>query len=797
MTSLCKSDRKSRAVLSPVELRDRSPISGRADRAEGNPALWSIANRAGSNRALWSVVVFLFSCTLAGNVMAQSVCLPAPRLLTTLPMGGKAGMEVEIAITGEHIDDADELIFSDSRLTAARKLDAADKPVPNRYVVTIAADCPVGIYEARVMTRLGLSSSRIFSVGRLDEVVQKQPNTSLATAMEIPVNSICNAAMSVRAVDHYTFSGSKGQRLIVDCAARGIDSKLDPVVIVADEKGRDLLVERRGGVLDFTVPEDGKYVIKVHELTFKGGPAYFYRLGLWEQPAGTPIVRQSTTRTVNSFSWPPEGLPAEAALVEVEPEKGRPQAQRISLPCDIAGSFFPAADVDVFEFEAKKGEEWWVEVASERFGLPTDPAIVVQHVAQTADGEKLTDVAEFTDIPSPVKVSSNGYAYDGPPYNAGTSDILGKLVIKEDGLHRLQLTDLFGGTRSDPRNIYRLVIRKATPDFALVAWALHMELRNGDRNALSKPIALRGGATMALEVIALRRDGFDGEIELAMDGLPQGVTAHGLKIPAGQSRGLMLISAQQDAPRAVARATFTGRAKIDGAEVVRPCRLASMSWPIPDAWGEFPHPRLLADVSVSVSGVDFAPITIAREGGNVVEAKVGEKITLPLVHTRRSEFSGAKMQLKTMGAGFERVPQFDLPLTADSSQAVLDLAALKTPPGEYLIAFYGSAVAKYRHHPEAVLAAEEVHRQAEQEVARLDAEVKQLSGEADAAPPEKKEEAQQAVAAAMARHKAAVAALADAAAKLKNATAVAQPKDIVDIVVSEPITIRVQPAEAK
>jgi hypothetical protein len=259
----------------------------------------------------------------------------------------------------------------------------------------------------------------------------------------------------------------------------------------------------------------------------------------------------------------------------------------------------------------------------------------------------------------------------------------------------------------------------------------------------------------------------------------------------------MLISAQQDAPRAVARATFTGRAKIDGAEVVRPCRLASMSWPIPDAWGEFPHPRLLADVSVSVSGVDFAPITIAREGGNVVEAKVGEKITLPLVHTRRSEFSGAKMQLNTMGAGFERVPQFDLPLTADSSQAVLDLAALKTPPGEYLIAFYGSAVAKYRHHPEAVLAAEEVHRQAEQEVARLDAEVKQLSGEADAAPPEKKEEAQQAVAAAMARHKAAVAALADAAAKLKNATAVAQPKDIVDIVVSEPITIRVQPAEAK
>src|SRR6185369_3489416 len=186
---------------------------------------------------------------------------------------------------------------------------------------------------------------------------------------------------------------------------------------------------------------------------------------------------------------------------------------------------------------------------SERFGLPTDPSILVQRVNGSGDDEKLTDVGEFGDIPSPVKVSSNGYAYDGPPYNAGSSDILGKLEIKEDGLHRLQLTDLFGGTRNEPRNVYRLVIRKAAPDFALVAWALHMELRNGDRNAVSKPLALRGGATMALEVVAFRRDGFDGEIDLAMEGLPNGVTAHGLKIPAGQSRGMMLITADADAPR--------------------------------------------------------------------------------------------------------------------------------------------------------------------------------------------------------------------------------------------------------
>lgn len=748
-------------------------------------------NRTGQ----WLLAAVLLIAPRIGS--AQSVGLPLPRLLTTMPMGAKAGTTVEVTITGEHIDDADELAFSDPRITATRKLDATGNPVPNVYVVTVAGDCPVGVYESRVMTRLGISSSRAFSVGSLEEFVQTAGNTSLDKAMELTVNTLCNAVMTQRAVDHYAFDGKKGQRIIVDCATRGIDSKLDAVVIIADAAGRDLLVERRGGALDFTVPADGRYVIKVHELTFKGGPAYYYRLALWEQPAETSFARLPSTKTVNSFSWPPTGLPAEATLVEQEPNNKSASAQKISLPCDIAGSFFPAADVDVFEFAAKKGDVWWVEVGSERLGLPTDPTVIVQQVQQMGDAEKLVDVAEFTDIPSPVRVSSNGYAYDGPPYNAGTADVLGKLEIKEDGIYRLQLSDQFGGTRNDRRNVYRLVVRQAAPDFAIVGWGLHMELRNGDRNAVSKPLALRGGATMAIEVVAIRRDGFNGDIDLLMDGLPEGVTAQGLKIPAGQSRGLMLVTADQNAPRAIGNVNFFGRAEIDGQTVTRPCRVASMTWPIVDAWNEVPVPRLLADVPISVSGLEFAPLTIKAASNQPFVVTAGEKLTIPLAHIRRSEFSGATMQCRTMGAGFESVPQFDLPLTADGSQAVLDTAALKTTPGEYRIAFYGGAVAKYRHRLSDVVAAEEAQRKAEQELMAADAEVKKLSEELKAAAAENRSQVEKALEAATAKHKAAQDAVAAAAARLKQANAVAQPQDIVDIVVSEPIEIHVQPAEKK
>jgi hypothetical protein len=738
----------------------------------------------------------LVSLFFAASAVAQQVCLPAPRLLTVTPMGGQAGGTVDVTVTHQHSDGPQELLFSSPKITAKPVVGADGREVPNRFRVSIPPDAPVGVHDARLRSRLGISAGRAFLVGSLPEIHCAGTNHSVETAQKLMPNTICNAATAKRAIDFYSFVGSKGRRVVVDCNAARIDSKLAPVVIMADAKGDDLLVSRTSGVLDFTPPADGTYLIKVHDIAFKGGTEFYYRLALREVDGDGPVQKQETTARVSAFSWPPEGLVPVAPGAETEPNNQPSQAQQITLPCDLSGSFAAATDLDIFEFQAVKGDVWWVEVASERLGLNTDPAVLVQRVVKTEQGETVTDVAELDDITAPMKMGTYlpASTYTGPAYQAGSPDVLGKFEVKEDGLYRLHVRDLNRDARSRTENQYRLVVRRAQPDFALVAWAAHQRLRQNDFGTLPKPLALRAGTTMALEVVVVRRDGFEGEIDLAMENLPPGVTASGLKIPAGKLQGMLFLSASENATPAFSVAKMAGRAVVNGSTVTRPCRLASVLWPVDYAPTELPKSRLMADVPVSVTDFEKAPVSIAGDGQTSWEASVGETVKIPLRSVWRSEFNGASIKLKPYGTVFAAMKEIDLPIKAEKTEAVLDLAALKTPPGEYTLAFSGIGVTRHRPNQEDVKTAEEDQKRASEEAAALADAAKALTEKAGAALPEEKEEATKAAKAAAEKQKAAETALAGITKKLKALTDAAATKDILDFFVTEPVRISVKPA---
>ncbi|MGB4707347.1 MAG: hypothetical protein WBH28_02725, partial [Fuerstiella sp.] len=85
-------------------------------------------------------LALMVACCCVPHVFAQSVCLPAPRLLTTFPMGGQVGTTVEVSITADNAENLEELSFSHPGLTSAPVLDDNGLPIANKYLVTIAED---------------------------------------------------------------------------------------------------------------------------------------------------------------------------------------------------------------------------------------------------------------------------------------------------------------------------------------------------------------------------------------------------------------------------------------------------------------------------------------------------------------------------------------------------------------------------------------------------------------------------------------------------------------------------------
>jgi phage protein D len=154
------------------------------------------------------------------------------------------------------------------------------------------------------------------------------------------------------------------------------------------------------------------------------------------------------------------------------------------------------------------------------------------------------------------------------------------------------------------------------------------------------------------------------------------------------------------------------------------------------------------------------------------------------------------VKLKPLGADFSGLDAFDVPSKTPQSEVVLDLASIKLTPGDYAVALHGGLVSKYSYNPGAVKQVEEEQKEVEKKAALAATELQKTTAAAKEAPPEKAAEIQAQAKAAGEKMKAMEAAKADVLKRMKSATEVAAPKEIVDIVVSEPIRVRVRAADA-
>jgi hypothetical protein len=382
----------------------------------------------------------------------------------------------------------------------------------------------------------------------------------------------------------------------------------------------------------------------------------------------------------------------------------------LTPPCEVAGQFYPANEQDWFSFEAKKGDVWWIEVFSQRLGLPTDPFVLIQRTTKNDKGEEqVSDVQELYDTDTNI---------GDREFNTMTRDPSGRFEAKEGGLYRLQVRDLFSGIKANPRHVYRLSIRRETPDFRLVAQMLAPKFKADAKDIPIGVPLLRRGESLPVRIMAFRRDGFNGDIELSLESPPPGLRFDGDRIESGKNSAVILLTAASDAPAFAGPIKLIGRVKLGETELVREARGSTMIFPVGNFDSERPESRPTHDFTLAIIGQETAPISIAP-----VESKVWEtnstKLEIPLRITRQGEFT-ASLKLKPLGPGSaEALKEFDVEGKATNATLTLDLAALKLAPGTHVFSLRSQTTGKYRNNPEAAARAEAAAKEADKVAADL------------------------------------------------------------------------------
>ena len=750
-------------------------------------------------------------CPLVGLLLGMNASLaqlPFARLSTVFPPGGKAGTTIEAAVTGSDLDEANELHFSHTNITARQKVaEKTGEPETNKFIVTIGADVPPGIYEVRVMGRFGVSNPRAYVVGDLPELTSPTTNHTVTSATGVPPGTVVNGRADADTVDYFKFPARKGQRVLIECLAKDIDSRMDDTLILYDAGGQELERRRRGGLLDFIAPADGEFVLAVSDFTYRGGPDYFYRLTIGAgphidfifPPSGLPGTKSRYTlygrnlpggasarellidgKPLEQLSVEielpgdpaaqessPVGLtlkPAQAVLdgieyrvrtpqgvsnpvllsfatapvvTEQEPNDRPDQAQKVPLPCEFVGQFYPPGDRDWLTFEAKKGGVYWIELFSHRLGFPTAPFALVQRVGKNDKGEEtVSDVHELY---------SSDANIGGQEFNTTTRDPSWRFEVKEDGNYRIRVSDLFNRYENNPRFVYRLSLRRESPDFRLVTLPQAPPPANKDaKEAMLWTPFLRRSETIPVKVLAFRRDNFNGEIQLAAEALPPGVTCAAAKIDADKNSGVLFLTAAENAESWFGPIKVVGQAKIGDSDLARVARPGSVTWTVPDYNNEAVRPRLTRNFFLSVSSAESAPITLAPVENNIQEVAAGGKLQVPLKLVRRGEFNET-LKLKATGLpALEGLKELEVDSKTNAATLEIDLTQHKLSPGVHTFYLQTQTKGKYRNNPEAAKEAAEAAQQAEKLAADLAAESKKAADALAAASKTEEETAAQA-----------------------------------------------------
>lgn len=575
----------------------------------------------------------VLSCTQ--SVIAAQ---PNPILNHVFPAGGQTGSSVEVTVSGSGLTKISQLRVSHPGITC-------ETENGKQFRLTIPHDVPHGHYDLSAVCASGVSSVRSFLVGSLPERSESDANDTLTDAGTIAIDSVMNGRIEKPGdVDHFSFEASRGQRVVIECHAQRIDSRLRAVLEVFDSAGRRLKVNRGYFGIDplivFDVPEDGTYRVRLFDLIYSGSADHVYRLSIGTGPrvvfALPGFVQQGGPSRVKLFGWnlekqshvtsdsnyetidvdvtPPESTegpspfrltppqvetdgfafhypgsqtPIRIGLSDVPVTQSSTTnsatntALLINVPAEVSGQLINNCELDWYRVDAKRGEVLWIEGYGERIGSPVDLDISILEVAHE------TELARFSDQRQNI---------GGTRFPSSHSDPAGRWLVPADGQYLILVRSLTGGAKPDPRRTYRLSVRREEPDFRLAVVP-----RRDDPASLN---VARGGRSVA-DVVAFRRRGMTGPIRVSAVDLPAGVECPDVWLGPNVNRVPLVVSAGDQVESFTGPLRLTGHAPLVSAKPVVGSMIVRKG--LPTGWS-----RLTDQIDLAVAG--DAPVRLTADG---------------------------------------------------------------------------------------------------------------------------------------------------------------------------------------
>jgi hypothetical protein len=646
-----------------------------------------------------------------------------PMLMSVHPVAAQAGQTSEHVVQARYsLEGATQVLVTGEGVTGeivseetkdgdeAKKDDKGKKKSTESLTVrfTVAPDAMPGVRDFRIITPRGPSTLGQLVIAR-DPVVSegKKNNTPAdAEAVTIPC-TVCGLIEAAEDVDYYKFTAEAGAALNFHVRSMRLEDKIhdlqshsDPILTLRSAAGVTLAASDNffhgDPVIDYQFPQAGEYLLEIRDVRYQGNKYWTYSVEINPRPMITNVYPlgvargQETQVELIGFRPPGDGKaavspPSDAPLgatwltlqsgsevtnplplyvtnlplfAEAAGENNTPEtAQPVSLEAGINGRIEAAGDIDCFAFEAKKGDRYSFEVVARRQQSALDSHLRILN-------EKGAQLQLNDDSPQGRRLSSDSRI------EFWTAPADGKYVVEIRDLH------LRGGADF----VYYLEATKSQPYFELYA--------DTDKTSLSP------GLSGVIYVRTVRKNGFAGEVQLGVEGLPPGVTADCGRILAGKPQdGCIVLTAAADAAPVAANITITGTAKHE--ENGKSLELAAVALPQQETYmpgggrGHFPvemhtvavgEPNDIRAVTLSEYEIVLKPgetkqidVTIERAEG------FDKNVTLDVVYKHLSSVFGDSLpEGVTLDAGKSQTL-----LTGGKTQGKIVLtASAKAPPVE-------------------------------------------------------------------------------------------------------------------